>query len=169
MQTIKNNSYIIRPMNDKDFMLLAIKKAREGMKKGQTPFGACIVKNGKVVALSHNVVWKTTDITAHAEVTAIRAACKKLKTVNLSGCIIYSTCEPCPMCFSAIHWARIEKIYYGTNITDAKKIGFSELKISNIKMKKEGKSKVKVIKNFQRKESLELFNEFLHTKNRKIY
>ena len=96
--------------NDIKFMRLAIAKAREGIKKGQAPFGACIVKNGKVIACSHNIVWESLDITAHAEINAIRTTCKKLKSVDLSGCTIYSTCEPCPMCFSACHWGRISRI-----------------------------------------------------------
>jgi tRNA(Arg) A34 adenosine deaminase TadA len=156
-------------MKDEDFMRLAIKKAHEGIKKGQTPFGACIVKNDKVISCEHNVVWKTTDITMHAEMHAIRVACKKLKTVDLSGCTIYSTCEPCPMCFSAIHWAGISKIVFGTSISDAKKCSFSELTISNEKMKKNGKSKVKIKGNFLRKESMELFNRFNSKKDKKVY
>ena len=131
-------------MTDENFMRLAIQKAKEGVKNRQTPFGACIVKNGKVIACVHNVVWKTTDITAHAEIHAIRKACKRLKTINLSGCTIYSTCEPCPMCFSAIHWARISKVVYGVGIKDAAKIGFNELAIPDRKLKELGKSPVKI-------------------------
>ena len=115
-------------------MELAIAKTREGIRHGQTPFGACIVKKGRVIACSHNEVWKNTDITAHAEVAAIRVACRKLGTIDLSGCTIYSTCEPCPMCFSAIHWAGIGKIVYGAGIADAAECGFGELEISNAAM-----------------------------------
>jgi guanine deaminase len=147
-------------MEDKDFMRLAIAKAKEGIKNRQTPFGACIVKNGKVISCEHNVVWKTKDSTMHAEMHAIRAACKKLKTIDLSGCKIYSTTEPCPMCFSAIHWAKIDKIVFGCRISDAAKAGFSELTISNKEMKKRGKSNVKVVADFLREENLELFKEF---------
>src|SRR3989338_3600598 len=111
------------------FMRLAIEKALEGVRNGQSPFGACIVKEGKAVCCAHNVVWETKDITAHAEVHAIRQACRQLDTVDLSGCDIYSTCEPCPMCFSACHWAKISRIIYGTYIEDAKRLGYSELTI----------------------------------------
>jgi len=156
-------------MPSKKFMRLAIEKARLGMKSGQTPFGACIVRGDSVVAWAHNVVWKDTDITAHAEVTAIRQACKKLKTVKLSGCTIYSTCEPCPMCFAACHWAGIRHIVFGTGIADARMIGFKELSISNAHMKQKGRSRMKVTGGFMRRESLELFREFLKIKNRKIY
>lgn len=149
-------------------MRLAIRKARDGAKKGQTPFGACIVKKGELISCAHNLVWKKGDITAHAEIIAIRDACKKLKTVNLSGCTIYSTCEPCPMCFSACHWAKISHIIYGTNIADAKKLGFSELIISNRKMKVGGKSPIKITGNFLRKENLQLFLEWSKKKNKKL-
>ena len=105
---------------DEKFMRLAINKAKQGIKQGQTPFGACISKDGEVISCVHNIVWESLDITAHAEISAIREACKKLNTVDLSGCVIYSTCEPCPMCFSACHWAKISKIVYGAQIEDAK-------------------------------------------------
>lgn len=131
-------------MNNKDikFMRLALKKAYQGVRQGQTPFGACIVRKNKVIALAHNRVWKTTDITAHAEVDAIRKACKKLRTVDLSGCTIYSTCEPCPMCFSACHWARIDRIVFGATISDAKRYGFNELCVSTDHLKRRGRTSV---------------------------
>ncbi len=124
-------------------MWLAIEKTREGIRAGQTPFGACIVSSdGKVVACDHNVVWATTDITAHGEVNTIRAACRALGTVDLSGCTIYSTTEPCPMCFSAIHWAKISRIVFGASIADAAAAGFNELTIANTLMKEAGNSQV---------------------------
>ena len=156
-------------IKDAFFMTQAIKMARKGILNGQTPFGTCIVKKGKIVACAHNKVWKTTDITAHAEIVAIRLACKKLKTINLSGCVIYSTCEPCPMCFSACHWAKISKIVYGAKIADAKKHGFNELCISNTTMKSKGKSPVKITKNFMRIENIEVFKEFSKNKNKRLY
>ena len=154
---------------DKKFMKLAIEKAKEGVKEGGSPFGACIVKDGKVVTCVHNVVWQTTDSTAHAEVNAIRHACKKLNTINLSGCTIYSTTEPCPMCFSACHWAMISKIIYGATIEDAKKAGFNELTISNEKMKKLGNSSLEIISNFLRDENLELFRRWSSLNGKKAY
>lgn len=158
-------------MKDKNFMLLAIKKAKAGIEQGQTPFGACIIriKDRKIISCAHNIVWKTTDITAHAEVTAIREACKKLKTIDLSDCIIYSTCEPCPMCFSACHWAKLKKIVFGVKIQDAKKSGFNELSVSNGQMKKLGKSSIKVIGNFLKKENMELFKTWKKKKNKRVY
>lgn len=142
---------------DNYFMQLAIKKARQGILQGQTPFGCCIIKNKKIIALAHNQVWKTTDSTAHAEIIALRQACKKLKTVDLSGCTLYGTCEPCPMCFAASHWAKISKIVYGAAIADAKKAGFNELTIAAATMKKLGKSKVVVEANVSAKECTALF------------
>lgn len=151
------------------FMKLAINKAHTGIRKGQTPFGACIVKDGKIISRVHNAVWKNNDITAHAEIQAIRKACKKLKTIDLSGCTIYSTCEPCPMCFSACHWAKISTIVYGSRIKDAKKIGFNEMCISNKHMKNLGKSPVKIIGDHLREECLHLFKIWSKQKHKKAY
>jgi guanine deaminase len=156
-------------MINKKFMELAIQKAYDGIKDGQTPFGACIVKNNEVISCEHNVVWKTTDITAHAEIHAIRKACKNLNSIDLSSCTIYSTCEPCPMCFSACHWSKIEKIIFGTNISDAKNAGFHELTISNTTMKKEGRSKIEIVENFMREENLKLFKNWKNLNNKTNY
>ncbi|GIL21093.1 MAG: nucleoside deaminase [Candidatus Jettenia sp.] len=150
-------------------MRLAIHKAREGIEKGQTPFGACIVKNEEVISCTHNIVWQTMDITAHAEMNAIREACKKLNTVDLSGCVIYSTCEPCPMCFSACHWAKITKIMYGTRVDDAKKIGFNELTILNKEMKRFGNSPVEIAGDLLREENLELFKIWYNRTDKRVY
>lgn len=144
----------------KKFMELAIKEARKnltGMQGG--PFGACIVKGGRVIAAARNTVLRN-DATCHAEINAIRIASKKLHSFDLSGCEIYSTTEPCPMCFSAIHWAKIGKIYYGTNIADVQQRGFNELTVSNSVLKKLGRSKVKIVKDFASKECLSLLQDW---------
>ncbi|MDR2122884.1 MAG: nucleoside deaminase [Flavobacteriaceae bacterium] len=112
-------------MDDK-FMLEAIKMAEDSVKKGGGPFGAVIVREGKIVAQASNCVTLYNDPTAHAEVSAIRKACEALNTFDLSGCEIYTSCEPCPMCLSAIYWARLDKIYYGNTKEDAKNIGFDD-------------------------------------------
>jgi tRNA(Arg) A34 adenosine deaminase TadA len=156
-------------MNDEIFMKMAIAKARQGVDEGQSPFGACIVKNGEVVVCEHNVVWATTDITAHAEVHTIRQACRILKTIDLTGCEIYSSCEPCPMCFSAIHWARISRIVYGARIEDARESGFHELEISNEKMKKMGHSPIEIVSDVCRDEAVELFHYWLKKNGSKKY
>ena len=154
---------------DEKFMRLAIEKAKEGIIKGQTPFGVCISKEGEAISCVHNIVWESMDITSHAEIHAIREACKKLNTVDLSGCVIYSTCEPCPMCFSACHWAKISKIIYGTRIEDAKKLGFSELTISNEKMKQLGNSPITIVGNILRDENLELFKLWSEQEIKRVY
>ena len=98
------------------FLNEAIKEARKGMKTGKGgPFGAVIVKNGKIIARGCNQVTSSNDPTAHAEITAIRKACAKLKNFELKGCIIYSSCEPCPMCLGAIYWARPKALYYAAD------------------------------------------------------
>ena len=151
------------------FMLLAIKEAGKNFKKMDGgPFGACIVKGGKVLAVARNTVLRD-DASCHAEVNAIRIASRKLKAFDLSGCEIYSTTEPCPMCFSAIHWARIDKVVFGTDTRDAKKIGFNELMITDSRMKTLGKSKVKIVRGFMRKECIELFRRFNELPKKKLY
>jgi len=150
-------------------MRLAIQKATEGVAQGQTPFGAAIARAGIVVSCEHNVVWQTTDITAHAEIHAIREACRKLHTIDLSGCVIYSTCEPCPMCFSACHWARISKIFYGASIQDALRSGFHELQIPNARMKDLGASPVEIVGGFLREEAIALFHFFDQQPNKRTY
>jgi tRNA(Arg) A34 adenosine deaminase TadA len=150
-------------------MRLAIEKAKEGIAKGQTPFGACIVHDGEAVSCVHNVVWLTTDITAHAEIHAIREACRELGTIDLAGCVIYSTCEPCPMCFSACHWARLSKIVYGARIEDAFASGFHELHIPNIRMKEFGGSPVEIVADFLREEAVALFQLFDRQPNKRTY
>ncbi|MEE1885156.1 nucleoside deaminase [Pedobacter flavus] len=112
---------------EEKFMREAILLAEENVtKKIGGPFGAVIVKDGVLIAKSGNLVTQSNDPTAHAEVAAIRLACKKLNTFDLSGCIVYTSCEPCPMCLSALYWARVAKIYYGNSKYDAAAIGFDD-------------------------------------------
>lgn len=109
------------------FMKMAIRLSEKNVSKAiGGPFGAVIVKDGRVLAKSGNKVTATNDPTAHAEVSAIRAACRKQQTFDLSGTIIYTSCEPCPMCLSAIYWARIDTIYYANSKHDAGEIGFDD-------------------------------------------
>lgn len=114
-------------MSEIDFMEEAVRLSREGMTGNQGgPFGAVIVHNGKIVGRGCNRVLATCDPTAHAEVNAIRDACANLGTFNLSGSVIYTSCEPCPMCLSAIYWARLDKIFYANGRADAAAIGFDD-------------------------------------------
>ena len=151
------------------FMRLALRKALEGVRKGQTPFGACIVRGDAVVALAHNTVWRTSDPTAHAEVNALRKAGRRLGSINLSGCVLYSTCEPCPMCFSAIHWARLTAVIYGARIRDAKRLGFNELSVPSRTLKRLGRSPVLLVEDFLRDECLDLFRAWVSIPHHRTY
>lgn len=111
---------------DRDFMREAIRLADESVKNGGGPFGAIIVKDGKVIAGRSNSVTIDNDPTAHAEVNTIREACRRLGTFDLSGSTIYTSCEPCPMCLGAIYWARIGRIFYGNTRKDAREINFAD-------------------------------------------
>ncbi len=154
---------------DEKFMREAIKICEKGIINGQSPFGAVIVKNGEVIARGHNQVWKDTDITAHGEIVAIRKANKKLRNIKLEGCTVYSTTEPCPMCFSAAHWTGIDRIVYGASIADVKKLGFRELTISNKKMKRFGHSKVRINGGVLEKECREQLNRWKKLKKCRTY
>ena len=111
---------------DKEFMQMAIDASIQNVKNGGGPFGAVIVRNGQVIATGVNRVTANNDPTAHAEVSAIRTACAQLGTFHLQDCVIYTSCEPCPMCLSAIYWSGITRIYYGNTAQDANNIGFSD-------------------------------------------
>ncbi|GAA3514674.1 guanine deaminase [Aquimarina addita] len=115
-------------MKEKEkFMKEAVNAALKGMNTNEGgPFGCVIVKDGKIIGRGNNKVTSTNDPTAHAEVTAIRDACKKLGSFQLEGCEIYTSCEPCPMCLGAIYWARPDKVFYGSTQQDAANIGFDD-------------------------------------------
>lgn len=154
---------------DKKFMTQAIRLAAENVKSGSGgPFGAVIVKNGKVISTGVNDVTTTNDPTAHAEVAAIREACKKLQSFQLDGCEIYASCEPCPMCLGAIYWARPEAIYFSGTKNDAADIGFDDsfiYKEINVPYRKR-----KIItKHVKHPECLAPFNEWKHKEDRIEY
>src|SRR5437763_1302415 len=146
-------------MTEADFMRLAIEKTREGIAAGQSPFGSVIVRGGEVVAATHNTVWATTDPTAHAEVNCVRAAAGKLKAINLHGCTLYSTTEPCPMCLSAIHWAKIERVVFGATIAAAADAGFHELFVTAKELAELGISPLKVETGLLQADAAALFGE----------
>jgi len=113
--------------NNEKFMRMAIQLSEQNVEQGSGgPFGAVIVKEGMVIARSANKVVPQKDPTAHAEISAIRLACKELDTYNLEGCVIYTSCEPCPMCLGAIYWTRLDKIYYANTKADAAAIAFDD-------------------------------------------
>lgn len=147
----------------------AIALSKEGMDKNAGgPFGAVIVRNGKIIGEGYNMVTSTNDPTAHAEVTAIRKATKKIKDFSLEGCEIYTSCEPCPMCLSAIYWARIDKVYYANSKRDAAKINFDDNFIYKEFDKPKKKRKLEV-KQLMRKEALVVFGEWEEKVDRVAY
>lgn len=151
------------------FMKMAVDEAFYGIRKGDGgPFGAVIVKNGEVIAKGHNRVIIDNDPTAHAEVVAIREAGKALNDYNLKDCVLYTTCEPCPMCYSAIYWARIERVYYGADRKDAENIGFDDKHIYDILSKGEKQSEI-VFEVVDCEECLDLFREYIKDEARKKY
>ena len=113
----------------KEFMKRAIELSIKSVNSGTGPFGAVLIKDNQIIAEGFNKVTTSNDPTSHAEIVAIRMACKVLNNFNLEGCDLYTTCEPCPMCLSAIYWARINKIYYANTRVDAQKIDFSDAMI----------------------------------------
>jgi guanine deaminase len=143
-----------------DFMLLAKEEASRGVKAGHGgPFGAVIVANGKRVASAHNEVVRTKDPTAHAEILAIRRATRKLGRFDLSDCVLYTSCEPCPMCLFAIHWARIRTVYFGCDRHDAREIGFDDGFLYDLMRGEAGQNPVTLVQ-AGREACLEAFEEW---------
>jgi guanine deaminase len=140
-----------------ELMELAIETCREGISLGQSPFGCAIAIGDRVVSRAHNTVVLTTDITAHAEVNAIRVGCKTVENIFLADAIVATTCEPCPMCMAALHWARVATVYYGASIADADTAGFNELQLPAAELLRIGGSKVKLVSGLLTKECVELF------------
>ncbi len=142
------------------YMEDAINRARHTVyENAGGPFGAVIVKNGEIISVASNTVLRDNDPTAHAEMNAIKGAGKALNTYDLSGCEIYATGYPCPMCMSAIMWSNIRKIYYGTNLKDAAAIGFRDDKIYDL-IKNSNESNLIEIENVDRDKCLKLFEEY---------
>ena len=149
-----------------NFMDMAIKEAEKGIRAGHGgPFGSVIVKDGVVVSKGHNRVVINNDPTCHGEIDAIRKACKKLKTFDLTGCEIYTTGFPCPMCMCAILWANIEKVYYGCNTTDTEIIGFRDKEFEeSIPLRKE-----QMCKQLNREDCIRLYEEYSSIQNKTSY
>ena len=149
------------------YMKIADELAKENLETNDGgPFGACIVKDNKIIGKGNNQVLKSSDPTAHAEINAIRDACKNINSYDLSGCILYTSCYPCPMCLSAIIWANIDEVYYGNTKEDADNIGFRDEFI--YEYIKNGGNLLK-LENIDRKETIKTFNEFMNKDDKTIY
>ena len=149
------------------YMEVANDLAKDNLKTNNGgPFGACIVKDGVIIGKGSNMVLATNDPTAHAEVVAIRDACKNINTYDLSGCELYTSCYPCPMCLSAIIWSNIKMVYYGNNVYDAASIGFRDEDIYNyIK----GNNDMLKLENIDREETIKVFEEYKNKSDKTIY
>ena len=145
-------------MNNK-FMMRAVELSMESVEKGTGPFGAVVVKDNKIISEGFNTVTLVKDPTTHAEIVAIRSACKVLNNFSLKGCELYTTCEPCPMCLSAIYWARIDKIYYANTRDDAQKIDFSDALIYE-ELNKPIKERKIPMQQMMREEALKAFEKW---------
>lgn len=151
------------------FMEKAIEEAEKGIAvRDGGPFGAVIVKDNKIIAFGHNKVISSNDPTAHAEIVAIREASRILQRFDLSDCELYTTCEPCPMCYSAIHWAKISRVYYGATRTDAKNIGFDDQYLYDVLSNKISDTKL-TLEELERKSCLKVFNDYIKDDERKGY
>jgi guanine deaminase len=151
------------------YMQAAVEEAFKGMRKGDGgPFGAVIVKDGEIIARAHNEVLITNDPTMHAEINAIRKATKKLGRFDLSDCEIYSSCEPCPMCFAAIHWAKMKSLYYGASRFDAADIGFDDQYIYDVINQKADHEQVHT-HTIDCEHCQEPFKEWAEMENKKAY
>tara|TARA_B100001540_G_C15629561_1_gene561486 strand:- start:284 stop:748 length:465 start_codon:yes stop_codon:yes gene_type:complete len=139
-----------------EFMKRAIELSIKSVNSGGGPFGCVIIKDDKIISEGSNKVTSTNDPTAHGEIVAIRDACKELNNFSLNGCELYSNCEPCPMCLSAIYWARIEKIYYANTREDAKKIDFDDSFIYSEFQKNMNERKIPIFQ-MMRNEALKAF------------
>ena len=156
-------------MDPNELMQLAIDTCREGLTAGQSPFGCAIARGGKVIAAAHNTVVLTTDITAHAEVNAIRAGCLAVGDIFLEDAIVATTCEPCPMCMAALHWARVKTVYFGATIADAEVAGFNELALPAADLLRIGGSQVELVPKLMQDECRQLFDEWRAQPDRIAY
>lgn len=154
-------------ISDIEAMKEAISEAYDGINNGDGgPFGSVIVKDGKIIGRGHNRVVKNQDPTCHGEIEAIHDACKNLGTFDLSGCTLYTTSEPCPMCLGAILWANIDRVFQGCNISDAEKIGFRDSKFYDFLR---GKPGLLTTTELSRDACLKLFEDYSNSSKKKNY
>ena len=152
-----------------EFMKIAKELSEDNLKTNVGgPFGACIVKDGKIIGKGSNHVLKNNDPTAHAEIMAIRDACNNIGSYDLSGCELYTSCYPCPMCLSAIIWSNIKNVYYGNTKEDAENIGFRDKAIYDF-LNNKGNKDFLDLKCIDREETIKTFNDYMNKKDRTIY
>lgn len=155
------------------YMKIAKELSEENLKTNKGgPFGACVVKNGNIIGKGSNHVLSNNDPTAHAEIMAIRNACKNINSYDLKDCELYTSCYPCPMCLSAIIWSNIKKVYYGNTKEDAKNIGFRDDYIYNYIRNLTDNiedNTILILQCMDREETIKTFNKFLEKKDKKIY
>lgn len=151
------------------YMEEAIKEAEIGIEKRHGgPFGAVVVRNGEIIGRGHNMVVHTHDPTSHGEIVAIREASKAIESFDLSDCELYTTSEPCPMCYSAIHWSRIPVVYYGAAKEDAAKIGFDDQLLYDILPRQKNFEKIKLVQ-IDRDECMKVFEKYEEDDERQLY
>ena len=153
-----------------EYMKVAKELSEENLKTNVGgPFGACIVKNGKIIGKGSNHVLINNDPTSHAEIEAIRDACKNLNTYDLSGCELYTSCYPCPMCLSAIIWSNIKKVYYGNTKEDAENIGFRDNYIYEFIKNNNNNKNILDLESMDREETIKVFEEYIKKEDKEIY
>jgi guanine deaminase len=144
-------------MGNEEFMAMAIDETLQGVRGGQLPFGACIARGERVVSCAHNTVWRDTDPTSHAEMNAIREACRKEGSLDLSGCVLYSTCEPCLMCLGACYRAKLSTLIYAASGEDARRYGIAQPAIPKECVEQLTRSGLQIVGGLLREESQALF------------
>ena len=152
-----------------ELMRLAVVKCREGIATGESPFGCAIAVGDRVVAVAHNRVLSTTDITAHAEMNALRQACRETGDIHLAGAVVATTCEPCPMCAAALHWARVERVFFGATIADATAAGFNEMPVPAAEIVRLGGTRYALHPDLLADECRGLFAEWRRGNNPRTY
>ena len=153
-----------------EYMKVAKELSEENLKTNVGgPFGACIVKNGKIIGKGSNHVLINNDPTSHAEIEAIRDACKNLNTYDLSGCELYTSCYPCPMCLSAIIWSNIKKVYYGNTKEDAENIGFRDNYIYEFIKNNNDNKNILDLESMDREETIKVFEEYIKKEDKEMY
>ena len=166
----RDNIADIMRHGDAAFMKIALREAYRGIARGDGgPFGAVIVQHGEVLAKGHNEVLRTNDPTRHAEMCALSRAARKMSAPHFKGAEIFSTTEPCVMCFAAINWAQMRRITFGTTVRDVKRLGFNELVISNQRLKTLGRSGVEIAPAFMRDACLKLLDDWGHLPGKRTY